>query len=173
MLSSATKHYNCNSYAWYSQTIQQNNYWIEDPSAYIADGSVVETSVPSVGAIVCYYDGWGNIIHSGVVHSITGDEIIVDSKWRDSPLFRHELEYCPDWADTEYVKYYTFHNFVYTVKGEGTHYVNCADCDFSTTALHIWGENPNPGQGYICARCLYTASSIPMPQSENTVPLIN
>ena len=172
LLGQPTWNYNSHSYAWHNDVPQGNCYWIEDPSVYITDGSAYETTA-TVGAKVCYYDGWGNIIHSGIVRSISGDVITVDSKWNYGPLYRHELEACPAWDDTIYVKYYKFHNFVFTVKGEGTHYVNCTDCDFSTTALHIWGENPNPGQGYICARCLYTASSIPMPQSENTVPLIN
>ena len=172
LLNQATWNYNSHSYAWYSSNALGNYYWIDDPSVYITDGSAVETTA-TVGAIVCYYDGWGDIIHSGIVHSVSGNVITVDSKWHYGPLYRHELEACPSWSETLYVKYYTIHDFVYTVKGEGTHYVNCADCDFSITAPHVWGENPNPGLGYICDRCHYTASSIPEPASENTVDYIN
>lgn len=171
VLDESTWNYNSHSYAWHNDVPEGNCYWIVDPSVYITDGSAFETTA-TVGAKVCYYDGFGNIIHSGIVRSVSGGVITVDSKWNKGPLYRHELSHCPYWEDTEYVKYYKFHDFVFTVKGEGTHYINCNDCDFNRVVPHIWGENPNPGQGYICARCLYTASSIPEIQSENTVLLI-
>ena len=33
-ISEATKQYNCHSYAWYSQDVDVNEYWMNAPSEY-------------------------------------------------------------------------------------------------------------------------------------------
>ncbi|WP_442256788.1 hypothetical protein [Vagococcus salmoninarum] len=38
-LTSATKLFNCHSYAWYSSNTSTNKYWLNAPTKYISDGS--------------------------------------------------------------------------------------------------------------------------------------
>jgi hypothetical protein len=85
--------YNCHSYAWHLSSIS-NNYWINDPSAYMTDGSYEESSV-DYNAKVFYDSSWGSLYdHSGIVYSIYST-IKVKSKWGCCALFSHHLTDCP------------------------------------------------------------------------------
>ena len=68
----ATTNYNCHSYAWYS-TSSSNTYWMNDPSAYMTDGSYTKRTgnitVNSIGDRI-YYSTSGSE-HSGKVYAET------------------------------------------------------------------------------------------------------
>lgn len=94
-LSRATVKYNCHSYAWYSQTTT-NKHWMNDPSAYMTDGSYYRnTTSPRVG-MKAYWPTGG---HSGVVSRIeyvNGSHIFyITSKWGDYGLYEHVTTDCP------------------------------------------------------------------------------
>ena len=57
LLSNPTKRYNSHSYAWYSQNVETNQYWIDDPTNYYSSIKYEEVTTPQVGDIICYYDG--------------------------------------------------------------------------------------------------------------------
>ncbi len=130
-LASATPRYNCHSYAWYSQDISNNNYWMNYPNKYYAmeDMSYVEVNIPRAGDIICYFDDNGtpnnlfddDNLHSGIVfnynpsirvNNICGNsnQVTVLSKWGYAGLYQHMGDYCPYTCDNggnaDYVKYY-------------------------------------------------------------------
>ncbi len=126
---SATAHYNCHSYAWHSQNIATNDYWMNDPSNYYKDNGYIEVDTPRSGDIICYFDNKetpenfldDKNLHSGIVieyyQNITSNNICgnsnkvkVKSKWGPAGLYEHFGDYCPYTVayggDADYVKYY-------------------------------------------------------------------
>ena len=93
LVASASKKYNCHSYAWYSQTTS-NPYWMNDPSAYMRDGSYKAGGYKKNNKI--YYATLGNE-HSGVVDQVKVGMAgcYVTSKWGQYGLIRHFYNYCP------------------------------------------------------------------------------
>ena len=89
----STYKYNCHSYAWYSQSID-NNVWLNRYSSsgefqlakYWTNDLYVRTDAPY--AIKAYYP---NSDHSAVVESSN----TYVSKWGSGPLVRHSPGYCP------------------------------------------------------------------------------
>lgn len=109
-LSTSTPEYNCHSYAWHSQNVSENKFWINDPSAYYENQGYEETLTPKVGDIICYMDVGSNYtdssddknLHSGVIVGIIsstssklGSTYIVESKWGGGSLNRHNGFECP------------------------------------------------------------------------------
>ncbi|MCX8130744.1 MAG: hypothetical protein N3I35_11670 [Clostridia bacterium] len=99
--------YNCHSYAWYSQSTS-NVYWMNDPSAYMTDGSYsYEGILPNAINEKVYYAS-GN--HSGIVKGYSSSRpydkglIQIQSKWGEGPLLNHAASYSP-YDDTD-LKYY-------------------------------------------------------------------
>ena len=133
-LASATERYNCHSYAWYSQDITTNNYWMPSPEQYYDEYDMSYTEidssdVPRAGDIICYFDNRGTIgdesddknMHSGIVLSYdtsipinnvcgNSNQVLVVSKWGDAGLYQHMGDYCPytssHGGSADYVKYY-------------------------------------------------------------------
>lgn len=112
LIGEANSAYNCHSYAWYSQDIDNNNIWIKFPYDYYSteDGSYMEVTTPRVGDIIVYFDTDELIvrkeaIHSGIVVGFSGEAVnnncedantvIVESKWGSFPLYRHKGDECP------------------------------------------------------------------------------
>lgn len=92
LLRDSSPKYNCHSYAWYS-TSSSNNCWMDDPYAYISDGSYVSaTSLVAGNRITYKRSGTNVIIHSGIMNTANGLEI---SKWGPFGLFKHEIDNCP------------------------------------------------------------------------------
>ncbi len=101
----ATNDFNCHSYAFYSQDKENNTYWIDNPSVYYSDGSYTVTTTPNIGDVICYIDANGKNIHSGIVVGRSGEAsnglcgnanmYIVESKWGDYGIFRHNGYECP------------------------------------------------------------------------------
>lgn len=96
LLRSASRKYNCHSYAWYSQNVN-NNKWMNNPSAYWEDGSYQMQEHPKAGDKV-YYDVTDS--HSAIVES--KDTFV--SKWGKAPLMRHSPDDCP-YDDSKLVYY--------------------------------------------------------------------
>ena len=87
----ATSHYNCHSYAWYSQSYGSNRFWMNDPTKYMTDGSYKEVSLGSrKNADRVWYSG----THTALVNKAgqSNDQI---SKWGDYPLMQHGLKNNP------------------------------------------------------------------------------
>lgn len=97
-LRGATSNYNCHSYAWYS-TSSRNKYWMDDPSAYMSDGSysrVISPMDAKKGTKMYYDDGK----HSAIVYKAGGpvrdaNRLTVTSKWGKGQLVRHVANYSP------------------------------------------------------------------------------
>jgi len=70
------KYYNCHSYAWYS-TSTSNNRWMNDPSAYMTDGSYYN----STSSIRTGDKHFMNPTHSGIISSISNSMAYITSKW--------------------------------------------------------------------------------------------
>lgn len=85
--------YNCHSYAWYS-TSAENLYWIDDPTAYVTDGSYMTSYAKKENKVTYKNNSTNEIIHSGIVNS-TSNGIYVFSKWGNLALFYHEVLDCP------------------------------------------------------------------------------
>ncbi|WP_334072558.1 MULTISPECIES: hypothetical protein [Paenibacillus] len=97
-VSSSTSNYNCHSYAWYSDSTS-NTYWMNNPSAYMTDGSYSSfTNLINAGiGTRVYYD---NGEHSGIVYQAGGPlaspkYLKVISKWGMAPLMKHQADYSP------------------------------------------------------------------------------
>lgn len=84
--------YNCHSYAWYSATTTNKN-WIDDPGAYMSDGSYSQKSWPTVG----YKVFWDNGGHSAIVNNMAGGiyNPTLHSKWGSLGLISHPLNDSP------------------------------------------------------------------------------
>lgn len=88
--------YNCHSYAWHSASTS-NNYWIDDPTAYMTDGSYYSW-IAVVGAKVFYDSSLGNHYdHSGIIiqEASYPNPSKVKSKWGWCALFTHYVDDCP------------------------------------------------------------------------------
>lgn len=83
--------YNCHSYAWYSTS--PNQHWMNDPSAYITDGSYVARTA-AVGNKVTYKTN-GIYDHSGITISASSTPVTVSSKWGCLAVFSHDVDDCP------------------------------------------------------------------------------
>lgn len=179
-LSDATHLFNCHSYAWYSQDVESNTYWMDDPSAYYTDGSYIECDRQEA-EIICYFDDEGDNIHSGrVVDVLEGKPnnkcedsnlVIVESKWAGGPLYRHRGDHATWYLPTEYVtqnravevRYYKY-NHVHATTGDwviidnNTHEGTCT-CG---TAIenHTWEYTPSSAMAHIktCTKCGYSQS---------------
>lgn len=96
ILHSANPSYNCHSYGLY-HTSSSNTFWIRDASRYYTDGSYIPSTNISVGNRVLYYNSNSSYpySHTGIVHSIIGSSIFVQSKWGTQGVFVHPVEDCP------------------------------------------------------------------------------
>ncbi len=102
--SKATTNYNCHSYAWYSQDVNNNVYWMNDPALYISDGSYKKLGKKALGQKVCYIKGTKEYVHSGIVYSLSNGKTTIISKWGAGPLVCHEVSYCPYSGTPTYFK---------------------------------------------------------------------
>ncbi len=103
-LRSASKKYNCHSYAWYS-TSSSNKHWMNNPVAYVNDGSYVGANSIISGRKAVYiaknsptYSN-GFPIHSAIVYSYSNNVLTMRSKWGSCGLYRHV------WNDSPYTYY--------------------------------------------------------------------
>ncbi|MDV2989557.1 MAG: hypothetical protein P3T54_05355 [Dehalogenimonas sp.] len=97
-MKSATRMYNCHSYAWYSQE-WGNTIWINAPNqaTYWNDGSYSQwTGVPYVNLKVRYV----NDDHSAIIYSTVNHQYI--SKWGAAGLYTHSPSHCPYVSTTLY-----------------------------------------------------------------------
>lgn len=95
-----TAHFNCHSYAWYSQDINTNIYWIRDPSAFWEDGSYTVSNC-AVNRKVRYLNG----VHSAIVY-MSGSTPVFKSKWGEGGLYIHAATYGPVYGYNQGVRYY-------------------------------------------------------------------
>ena len=112
VLADPTLYYNCHSYAWHSASTS-NHVWIDDPSAYMTDGSythigTIATGLPYPSGAVrgnrAFYDNIDDSYnHSAVIYNST----LYTSKWGMGPLTRHAQAYCPYYYDTTQIKIYS------------------------------------------------------------------
>jgi hypothetical protein len=92
-VSSSTRKYNCHSYAWYSSSTS-NTWWMDDPSAYMTDGSY--TRVYSALSASKVHFPIGN--HSMRIYDAYSNSLryaTVISKWGAGPVMIHNPFYSP------------------------------------------------------------------------------
>lgn len=93
-VSGATVRYNCHSYAWYSQSIN-NPYWIGKnyfPTIYMTDGSYRQYSGILYSGVKVYYSGNHSAICTGTEQNGVFN---VTSKWGKVGVYLHPYNYCP------------------------------------------------------------------------------
>jgi hypothetical protein len=112
---SATKRYNCHSYAWHFSE-GGDRVWIgyyswqkADEDIYWEDGSYIRLSSEVEATKISYYDG----NHSAIQTSHQGTYI---SKWGVGPLMRHANNYGPDEYGMDKRNYYA----IPQISGDGT-----------------------------------------------------
>jgi len=85
--------YNCHSFAWYSSS-PSNTYWMDDPSAYMSDGSYTSTSSVYDASRVYYYSSDHSAkVYSASPYGLAGSDLI--SKWGQGPVMIHTPYYGP------------------------------------------------------------------------------
>ena len=92
-VATATRKYNCHSYAWYWSSTS-NPYWMNNPSSYMTDGSYSQVNT-IMNAHKVYYPSGG---HSANVYDAAGNSTAnakVISKWGQGPLMIHKVHYGP------------------------------------------------------------------------------
>lgn len=102
----ATVQYNCHSYAWHDQNIDNNLWWIDYPNDYLSDPLVNRVSSPRVGDRITYQTTNGGIYqHSGIIETVSSNKVIlVRSKWGAMGLYIHSVDNCP----ASYGRYTTY-----------------------------------------------------------------
>ncbi len=105
-----TVKYNCHSYAWFSQEIN-NLYWIDDPQKFREGNWLKSTgwtdTMPSgikIGDVVDYYISENNRPHSALVSSVLLNW--VSSKWGSLGLYMHTLTEVPAGYKCDQFGYY-------------------------------------------------------------------
>lgn len=101
-VSPATRKYNCHSYAWYSSSTS-NTWWMNDPSAYMSDGSYTRVYSALSASRVYYPVG----DHSMLIYDAYGRALstaTVISKWGAGPVMIHDPYYSP-YSTTSYKLY--------------------------------------------------------------------
>lgn len=99
VLGEATSLYNCHSYAWYYASTS-NTYWMNNPSAYMTDGSYHVVSNRANNDRVWFPDVHTALVtNQGAVNDMT-------SKWGDYPLVRHGLTNNPYYLAPLNIKIY-------------------------------------------------------------------
>lgn len=98
-LQGSTQMYNCHAYAFFSRN-QNLDIWMNDPSAYMTDGSFSQLSSAAANRVIYYnnnndYEGTTKGNHSGWVTSVSGYNVTVESKWGDYGLYVHDKNYSP------------------------------------------------------------------------------
>lgn len=89
LVSGASKKYNCHSYSWYSQSTS-NSYWMNDPSAYMTDGSYKKTGLVKGNKVYSKTDN-----HTAIVDSISNSYTIYISKWGTAGVYRYYPQESP------------------------------------------------------------------------------
>ena len=186
-LSSSTRKYNCHSYAWYSQDVSTNTYWMNDPSMFYNDYSYCEVSSPQIGDIICYFDDMGTAnvsddinLHSGIITEFVGsisnnecgDSNLVEvvSKWGDAGLYRHNGYECPYTSyaggEADYVRYFReTHQYYYTYTSSN-HSLVCGECGHVKTVephsitTHVPYDNDKHKGFCVCGYTNYTVHII-------------
>lgn len=151
-LSEPTKNYNCHSYAFYSQDVNNNIAWISNPTIYYSDYSYDEiTNYTEIkkGDIICYFDKNNVNKHSAIVERIDGiimnntveymSNLVVSSKWGEFGLYQHKGDYCPyvKESNANFKNFRCFrphqHKFIYNQILEDSHFGLCSICGDPTT----------------------------------------
>lgn len=171
LMGDATPRYNSNSYVWYGEP-DSNNYWIDDPSVFINDGSYYEISSPTDGCIVAYMKG-NEIYHSGIVESVSsagadnvcGDanRLTVISKWGEAGLYRHNGVQCPYvrtyGGEATSVKYYVpqhGHTYSCSYSDLAGHTGKCTVCGYEEAEAHHFTVSLDNNDEMTCAECGFT-----------------
>ena len=179
--------YNCHSYTFYTQNIDENEYCIDDAYLYINDGSYIEIpySQVQVRDRIVYFDEDDNIVHSGVVRGTTGqtsngvcgysNTVLVQSKWGYYGLYEHRGDQCPytslvNGGAATYVKFYRYnmshtHCYSYDVFDSKYHYSSCECGDvivehtFELQSIFPLSNeyDPNYIPSYVCTDCGYVS----------------
>lgn len=103
-VSTGSCHYNCHSYAWYSQS-PSNHLWIPNPSLYMTDGSYNRVYSP-IGGDRIFYGTNSLPSHSGIITMTENGAIMVASKWGLSGVFIHTIYNVPNNYDTANISYW-------------------------------------------------------------------
>ena len=186
-IASASRMYNCHSYTFYTQNIDENEYCIDDAYLYINDGSYIEIPYTQVQVRdrIVYFDEDDIIVHSGVVRGTTGqtpngvcgysNTVLVQSKWGYYGLYEHRGDQCPytsliNGGTATYVKFYRYngshtHSYSYDVLDSSYHYASCECGDvivehtFELQSIFPLSNeyDPNYIPSYVCTYCGYVS----------------
>lgn len=104
-VANADPSYNCHSYAWYGEG-NASNIYIQNPWAYMNDGSYDIYVAPQGWTMVCYRDmsrsGAYQYIHSAIMNP----QMVCHSKFGYFGLYRHALDDCPYYEQADSITYW-------------------------------------------------------------------
>lgn len=144
MLNAATISYNCHSYAWYSQNVDTNDYWISDPGSFLTDGTYVQLGGWETGDRIVYFRN-GIAEHSGIITAVNGNtlyDITVTSKWGKNVLCEHRGDDCPyvEGTGVTYKVYrlctHSENSYTRTTSSVYMHDANCPTCGYLKSEEH-------------------------------------
>lgn len=104
ILAAQSPSYNCHSYAFVFQNTT-NRFWLNDPIAFISDGSYVQTTNNGQGGLRVVYSYQGTDRWHSAITVQGGPRITVKSKWGPNALFQHYVDDCP-YAISSVIRYY-------------------------------------------------------------------
>lgn len=161
-----TTRFNCYSYAFYDNSYDTNKYCIDEPSAFINDGSYKE-SKGDVGDTLVYYDIYGIPTHAAIVlerireyENNTNDlyNVIVESKFGYGGLYEHVGIDCN--YNFRSIKYFKInlaheHNYSsYVYKDSKQHYEYCKCGKYITVGHVVASGSFKDGKRYAtCLKC--------------------
>ncbi len=165
MVADPTAKYNCHSFAWHSQS-SNNNTWInmgvtnffEDTVASVTSELPWNTNTPSgtvsVGDIIVYKFSNGTLNHSAIVYYTDGtlNNTLLISKWGDGCVMIHSVYSGHPYCDSASVKVFrpiSSHVLSYSDLNNKKHRLDCS-CGYYTITGHI---SVVSGNAYVCTRC--------------------
>lgn len=139
--------YNCHAFALNFKGIQPPtnvSVWINDPTIYFTDGSLIEIDIENVknGDIIAYYNEYSNLTHTGVVTDSTTKTLIglkIRSKDGNGLLLEHSPRGCDYYkGDDSEMKFYCWNHRVGTISSynDTVHYYQCSSCNDDTYESH-------------------------------------
>lgn len=171
LLGYATSMYNCHSYAWYYSSTS-NLSWVSDISPYTSDSHCTVLSAPSVGSIAVYLNSSNQCVHSAIVTSVDGNNVMCKSKWGSNGLFEHHIsnvpsgyQYSSTYVKCVFFSYARYHTCSVTIDNLSTHTRVCSVCGWTSTEAHV--ENVRTGKCMTCGlagpftACLESAPQLP------------
>lgn len=156
--------FNCHSYAFYSQSLTENEIWINNPNEYLDDGSYIDTNQAEIDSIVLYwwvtvdvnaqgqyYDRYF-VAHSAIISETsqsfdisdetTWDSVKVISKWGLAGIYRHTITNCPYYREYDPYEVENFYGIM-IIKPNSSLSLSFSNASTGTNYTNTYNMNGN------------------------------